>query len=290
MYNYRCYFCHGYSGDAKTVAAGYLSPPPRDFTTRVLDRRRMIKAVSHGRPGTAMMAFKGVLKPDEIEAVVDFVRQAFMSRKEKNTRYHTPENGWPRHERYQAAFPFAQGEIPLDTPWESLTSAQREGRRLFMSGCVTCHEGSRSKDDKAPAEWDPRALSFPRGGYSHQQPPQKPDGISGASIYAKHDIPPKLANLTPQERQGETLFQKNCAFCHAADGTGRNWIGSFLQPHPRDLTSRTAMAGMTRERLRQVIRDGLPGTTMPAWKSVLTDEQIEAVMAYVGKAFHSASR
>ena len=27
IYNFRCYFCHGYSGDAQTLAARYLSPP-----------------------------------------------------------------------------------------------------------------------------------------------------------------------------------------------------------------------------------------------------------------------
>ncbi len=33
IYNFRCYFCHGYSGDAKTLASTYLKPQPRDFTS-----------------------------------------------------------------------------------------------------------------------------------------------------------------------------------------------------------------------------------------------------------------
>ena len=37
----------------------------------------------------------------------------------------------------------------------------------------------------------------------------------------------------------------------------------------RNLTDAVTMAGMTRERLRSVIRGGLPGTSMPAWGSVL---------------------
>lgn len=320
IYNYRCYFCHGYAGDAKTVAATYLAPPPRDFTTRRIDRQKMIAAVTHGRKGSAMMAFKRVLKPQEVEAVVDFVRQEFMmaaqqppslaphassnKAKAENTYYHTPENGWPNHTRYQTAFPFAVGEIPLDTPWESLTPAQRGGKQLFMSSCVTCHEGSRRTPFKDDPMWHPRSLSFPRNGYSHtvqgrtsaviggmpetaQQPGTTAvDAVTSATLYAKHDIPPKLANVTAQEKQGEALFQQNCAFCHAADGTGRNWIGSFLQPPPRNLTSAVAMHGMTRARLKQVIRDGLPDTTMPAWKSVLNDSQINSVVAYVARAFH----
>lgn len=285
IYNYRCYFCHGYAGDAKTVAATYLSPPPRDFTTRHIDRQKMIDAVTNGRAGSAMMSFKAVLKPREVEAVVDFVRQTFMTSKAENTRYHTPENGWPNHDRYQTAFPFAQGDIPLDTPWDDLTPAQRTGKQLFMSSCVTCHEGARRTPARDDPMWEPRALSFPRNGYSHQQP-QPIDAVSSASLYAKHDIAPRLANLTAQEKRGEALFQQNCAFCHAADGTGRNWIGSFLQPRPRDLTSPRAMQGMTRSRLKQVIRDGLPGTTMPAWRDVLEDGQIDAVVTYVARAFY----
>jgi cytochrome c oxidase cbb3-type subunit 3 len=85
---------------------------------------------------------------------------------------------------------------------------------------------------------------------------------------------------------GERLFQENCAFCHAADGTGKNWIGSFLEPRPRDLTDKAFMSGMTRERLAQTIRDGLPGTSMPAWKSVLTADEIDALVAYIHRAFH----
>ena len=39
-------------------------------------------------------------------------------------------------------------------------------------------------------------------------------------------------------------------------------------------------------RLRTVIRDGLTGTSMPAWKSVLSEQQIEDIIAYVARAFH----
>jgi cytochrome c oxidase cbb3-type subunit III len=101
-----------------------------------------------------------------------------------------------------------------------------------------------------------------------------------------HDKVPQLTGLSVLERQGETVFQKNCAFCHGADGTGRNWIGSFLEPHPRDLTAPAFMSGMTKERLAGVIREGLPNTSMPAWKSVLTEAQIKALIAYISRAFH----
>ena len=60
VYNYRCYFCHGYSGDAKTLAATYLTPPPANFRSAKpdhMDRNRILDAVRHGRPGTATRVF-----------------------------------------------------------------------------------------------------------------------------------------------------------------------------------------------------------------------------------------
>lgn len=240
----------------------------------------MIETVRHGRSGTAMMAFTGRLDEDEIAAIVDYVREAFMREHAPNTRYHIPENGWVDHERYRDAFPFVSGEIPLDRPWQALTPAQRRGRRLFMSACITCHE----HPGKA-VDWDASAVSYPRGGYDHRKERSSPDAVSQATPYALHERPPVLIDASPEERLGERLFQGNCAFCHAADGTGKGWIGRFLLPHPRDLTDRQALAGRTREDLRRVIRNGLPGTTMSAWRDVLDDSQIDAIIAYINRVF-----
>ena len=82
------------------------------------------------------------------------------------------------------------------------------------------------------------------------------------------------------------IFQGNCAFCHAADGTGKNWIGSFLEPHPRNLRDPLFMSNMTRVRLAATIREGLPNTSMPAWKNVLSPEDIAGVVAYIAKVFY----
>ncbi|MBI5753439.1 MAG: c-type cytochrome [Hydrogenophilales bacterium] len=295
IYNFRCYYCHGYSGDARTLAATYLNPKPLDFT-RVspdqLGRERMLLAIQSGKPGTAMKGFAGILQPQEIAAVTDFVRQEFMVAKAQNTLYHTAANGWPNHERYAAAFPFATGKVPLDTPWEQLAPQQAAGKRLFLAACVSCHDRAHVDNEGLP--WETRPLSYPRNHFSpgdnYSTPDAKSsppvDAMTSASPYLLHDRPPRLSGLTAAERRGETLYQQNCAFCHAADGTARNWIGSFMEPHPRDLTSSAAMSGMTKARLERVIREGLPGTSMPAWESVLPEPDVKAVAAYVGRAFH----
>ena len=86
--------------------------------------------------GTAMRGFDGILLASEMAAVTDFVRQEFMLAKATNTHYHTDGNGWPNHQRYSAAFPFATGNIAIDIPPDQLTPEQEAGRRLFMSSCV----------------------------------------------------------------------------------------------------------------------------------------------------------
>lgn len=287
IYNFRCYFCHGYSGDARTLAATYLQPPPRDFaaaTPAELPLARITAAVRQGRPGTAMKPFHGLLDEAEITAVSGFVAREFVRDKAPNTAYHTPANGWPEHEKFAVAYPFARGELALDTPLEALDMRQRQGRTLYLSACISCHDRARVVDD-GPA-WSARPVSFPRMGFVPGQPNTPPvDAVSSASVYAKHEVVPQVAGLTARQRRGESLFQANCAFCHGGDGTGKNWIGQFMEPKARDLTQYT-LQSLPAARLHQVIQDGLPGTSMPAWQSVLQPAEIDAVVAYVSRVFY----
>jgi cytochrome c oxidase cbb3-type subunit 3 len=252
----------------------------------------MIDAVKNGRDSTAMKSFSHALSSQEIEAVVDFVRLEFITNKAENTRYHTVENGWPDHEKYKLAFPFALGEIGLDTPGDSLTKGQQAGKRIYLQSCVTCHDRAKVNDEGAI--WELRAVSYPRNQYSHKKGDKggkvSTDADTQASPYARHEVAPVAENLTESERRGEKLFQQNCAFCHAADGTGKNWIGSFLDSHPRNLADKSFMETMTRDRLKKVIQDGLPGTTMSAWKQVLKEDEIDSIIAYISKVFHPLAK
>ena len=49
IYNYRCYFCHGYSGDAKTLASSYLDPPPRGELGRACLSNHTLDHEAHPR-------------------------------------------------------------------------------------------------------------------------------------------------------------------------------------------------------------------------------------------------
>ena len=146
VWNFRCYFCHGYSGDARTLASSFVEPRPRDFQKANPDEfpmPRILSGIRNGIPGTTMKGFAGVISEEEIQAVAAFLRDEFLEKRAKNTRYHTKEAGWPDHDRYVEAYPFAREEIPLDADDRSLTASQRRGKKLFLSTCITCHDRAR---------------------------------------------------------------------------------------------------------------------------------------------------
>lgn len=283
IYNFRCYYCHGYSGDARTLAATFLARKPSDFT--VLSAAAAAPAVlrntiAQGRDGTAMKGFRDILSETDIRAVADFVFAEFVTAKAPNTRYHTAQNGWAGHERYREADPFATGAVALDRPLEQLSPPERRGRALFVRACISCHDRGRVT---TPGDtWTAVKTSTPHA----EAEEYRPLPSAGVNPATPHDRPPRLRGLSASERRGERLYQAHCALCHAADGTGRNWMGNFLEPHPPDLTAAAVMRDMSRARLRSAIRDGLKDTSMPAWRSVLSAPQIEAVIDYIHRAFH----
>lgn len=74
---------------------------------------------------------------------------------------------------------------------------------------------------------------------------------------------------------GQQVFTQNCAVCHGADGKGK---ATMKTP---DFTDPKVQASLTDEQIASTIRSGKKGTTMPAWSGKLTDEEINAVAAYV---------
>lgn len=228
-----------------------------------------------------MKSFAGTLSVDEINAVATFIEDEFVQRKAANTAYHTADNGWPDHQaKYGSAYPFARHELPLDRHDDQLTEDQRSGRTLFIGSCITCHE---------PVSTQKRWESFPLShmGTVVREPV---DAMSSASLYGLHDRPFVVEGQSERAKAGKMIFDANCAFCHARDGTGKNWIGAFLEPHPRDFTDPAGTAHLRAETLRRAIREGLDGTSMPAWRHVLSGDDIEAVADYIETYFFKRQR
>ncbi len=90
-----------------------------------------------------------------------------------------------------------------------------------------------------------------------------------------------------QVRQGEALFARHCARCHGekAQGTAPDWRRPMADgrypPPPLNGTAHTWHHPLSM--LRDTVRNGgAPvGGWMPAFGSTLSDEEIDAVLAYV---------
>ena len=97
-------------------------------------------------------------------------------------------------------------------------------------------------------------------------------------------VPTEYAGLTnplgaEASSQGEKIFKTNCEMCHGPQGHGDGPAGQALDPRPRNLAELQTKAGD--DFLFWRIREGKPGTSMIAWKGILTDEQIWQVISFI---------
>jgi len=131
LYMQACAMCHGDNGSRAT--SGRMQPPPTDFTlpevATELTRERMIASVSHGRPGTAMIGYDSQLAKKDIEAIVDFIRKAFMHQEPPKPSNAMPVSGAPGPAVSDMSLP-----MPLGLKGDPV-----KGGAFFMKTCATCH-------------------------------------------------------------------------------------------------------------------------------------------------------
>ncbi len=107
----------------------------------------------------------------------------------------------------------------------------------------------------------------------------------GAS--AQGAAPPKL---TPELlKQGEALYDKQCAVCHGAKGRGDGRAADFLFPKPRNFTNglfkiRSTPGGSppTDQDIFRTINNGIPGSAMPNF-SYLSEGERWGLVAFIKK-------
>jgi mono/diheme cytochrome c family protein len=82
-----------------------------------------------------------------------------------------------------------------------------------------------------------------------------------------------------QRESGKTLYLKYCSQCHGEKGDGEGYAAPHLRPRPRNFTTgkfkvRTTPNGAlpAHQDLVNIIRHGMPYTSMPAWPNLAEQE------------------
>ncbi len=85
--------------------------------------------------------------------------------------------------------------------------------------------------------------------------------------------------------KGKESYDQICASCHGATGKGDGVAAAALDPKPRDLSSAEYVSTLSDDHIFKVIKEGGPAAgkspLMPAWGGVLSDDQINNVIAYI---------
>jgi mono/diheme cytochrome c family protein len=74
--------------------------------------------------------------------------------------------------------------------------------------------------------------------------------------------------------RGKLIYEKNCQGCHGKTGVG---VGGATP----NLADSKRMAALTDQHLFDAVTKGRPGTGMPAWGSVLSEQDRWSVVSYL---------
>ncbi|MFQ5915572.1 MAG: c-type cytochrome, partial [Nitrospinota bacterium] len=112
--------------------------------------------------------------------------------------------------------------------------------------------------------------------------------ILSAAIAGAFMAAPAVAEPGDADR-GEEIYAERCAWCHGEEGDGFGPGAERLNPPPRDFTLGQYKIKTTGfddivandEDLFRMIEDGMPGSAMPRWSDILSEQDIWDVVAYI---------
>ncbi|MBX3440172.1 MAG: cytochrome c, partial [Planctomycetaceae bacterium] len=289
LYAEHCQHCHGVSGDGNGPTAKYLNPKPRDYrlgrfkftstqTPARANRDDLARIIEEGIPGTYMPSFK-LLTPDESQAIVEYVRWLAM--------------------RGETEFKMVQSlanDYSTDAVEGSIESARSGDSELSRSAAR--EKVVAELDDYLKGDWLEEFADDTKFMADQWRSAEEPESLV---LPAEG----RVADTAQSRARGRELYlsaKAKCATCHGDAGRGDGPQSLAVQKNPitnadydtpglfddwgnplkpRDLTTGIFRGGRRPIDLYRRIQAGIKGTPMPAFGTVLKDEEIWDIVNYV---------
>jgi len=180
----------------------------------------------------------------------------------------------------------AAGRYPAAAKWLAEAAAARPGDQAALALTATAFRLA-GDDDQADRWFGRRNAARARSTRLYELQARlafEPDDYAAAEALRQLAVDPSwnAADVAfPADGQpgsAEQLYARHCEACHGAEGDGQGIAAQHVFPRPRAFRSEpfrlvSTLRGLpTQQDLQDVIRRGMPGTSMPAFPD-LTDEQ-----------------
>lgn len=294
IYYKQCATCHGNNGDGKGRAGASLHPAPTDFTSLKGNSDpgipQMKAAIRDGITGTSMVAYGRRLDEVAIDSMVEFIRHKFMGIQA------SPESLSPDGKRiYEEHCAVCHGDNGASAVWAknglnppprdftSPASKQELSRDRMLTSVIHGRPGTAmmSFTSRLSTEEISAVVDYIRFNFIKVERALAPSVASTTDISVKN----YPGGFIGDASRGKQFYQSNCFVCHGKAGKGDGPRAHFNRPRPRNFTTEAAKKELDRPRLFEAISKGKRGTVMPAWATVLTQQQIADVAEYVYQNF-----
>jgi mono/diheme cytochrome c family protein len=179
---------------------------------------------------------------------------------------------------------------------EALTADLKRGAELFAQNCAGCHGAAGRGDGIASPVLLPRPANLAVTHFSVEllrevlwsgvpgtAMPSWRDlpatDLNALAIYVQSLHPTTSGNIVSAENsaRGKVLFLQVCAACHGPLGDGKSAAAATLMPAPTNLKWEQPDFDF----VMQLLRDGVPGTAMPAMQKQFSKPDRAALANYV---------
>lgn len=303
-----CSVCHGEKGDGDSLARRGLQPPPRDFTTpesaRLITVEYADQIIRKGKPGTAMVGWDTQLDDAQVHALAEYIVNEFVRAPsepaDSGARVYARTCSVCHGEDGRGA---VWGRRSLNPPPVNFTTADRNRltrERMIKSvtqgrkGTAMSAFGSQLNAGEIATVVDYVRRTFMPAATPHS-PTRTATTVGMAVLHGEEQVESRTAHDHGQHEhgtgtsshvqgnahRGEKMYADNCVDCHGVAGDGNGPRAYFIFPKPRNFLDTSVRANYDRDSLIASISHGVKGREMPAWRHVLTPQQIADIAEYV---------